>query len=85
MKAESVQAGNAVRDPAKYRPNALRNIEKFNEAVLFFRQHGHKWETSMVKGVMLTFIREIKTPEAFQNWMFRTQTIHRNLEPVQET
>ena len=85
MKAESVEAGHAVRDPARYRPSALRYIEKFNEAVLHFRNNGHKWETSMVKGIMLTFIREINTPEAFQKWMFKTQTMHRNLEVVQES
>ena len=73
MKAESTKAGQAVRDPARYTPVVLKNIEKFNQAVEHFRTTGHTWPTSEVHTSMLTGLREINSPEAFQNWILITQ------------
>ena len=72
-----------MRDPARYRPNALRYIEKFNMAIKHFRMNGHNWETSMIHTSMLSALKEINTPYAFHRWMFRTQECHRGLELAQ--
>ena len=62
-----------MRDPARYTPVVLKNIEKFNQAVEHFRTTGHRWPTSEIHTIMLTGLAEINSPEAFQNWIFTTQ------------
>ena len=78
LTAESARASQAVRDPARYTPVVLKNIERYNQAVEHFRATGHRWPTSEIHTIMLTGLSEIKSPEAFQNWLLITQKQREN-------
>ena len=73
MVADGRQAGQSVRDPARYTPKVVQYIEKFNQAIEHFRRTGHRWPTSSFHSTMLMGIKEIHSPEAFQNWILRSQ------------
>ena len=62
-----------MRDPTRYTPVVLKHVEKFNQAIEHFRVSGYKWPTSAIHTTMLTGLAEIHSPEAFQNWVFKTQ------------
>ena len=62
-----------MRDPARYTSKVVQNIEKFNQAIEHFRRTGHRWPTSTIHTTMLTALKDIQSPEAFQRWILRSQ------------
>ena len=80
LKAESIRACQSVKDPERYRPKVVRNVEKFNQAIEHFRQNGQNWPRSKVFGSMITEIPRMQSYEDFERWILRTQKQYMQLE-----
>lgn len=77
---ESQRAGTSVKDPLRYKPDVVRHIERFNQAVEHFRNVGHKWPKSAIQGTKLTDIKFMDRYEQFETWMFHTQKQYQGLD-----
>ena len=84
MQADSDLANQAVRDPSRYKPDMLRDIEVFNKAVAHFRRNGHSWPKSPIHGTMQTSLHSMASYDQFEEWIFKTQGIYRGTETLPE-
>ena len=73
MQAASDKAGQAIRDPVKYKPDVLRSIDNFNVALEHFRKMGHNWEVSPIHETTLTSLKAIEDYHQFEAWILETQ------------
>ena len=84
LQADGEMANQSVRDPSRYKPDMVRNIEKFEKAVAHFRRNGHKWQTSIKFHGTKPALYEMHSYEQFEAWIFDTQAIYQGLEILPE-
>ena len=72
MQAASALAGQAVRDPAKYKPAVVRSIDQFNQAVEHFRRVGHQWPVSDCHSIQITGLKNMDSYPQFERWLLQT-------------
>ena len=82
MRADSNLANQAVRDRAKYKPDMVRNIEKFNKAVAHFRRNGQDWPKSEIYGTRKIALYNMTSYDQFEAWLFQTEPMYRGLETL---
>lgn len=73
MAAESQRAGTSLSDPAKYKPDVLRHVERFNQAVQHFQKKGHNWPKSQFQNGWLTQLYTKESYASFETWILHTQ------------
>ena len=84
MQADSVLAGQSIQDPSRYKPDMVKNIEKFEKAVAHFKQNGHKWPTSKIFHGTKPTLYNVQSYERFEDWLFETQATYDGLETLPE-
>ena len=84
MQADSVKAGQSIKDPLKFKPAVVRSAEQFNQLLEHFRKNGHRWPTSKIHGSMCKSLYTMTSYEQFERWIFETQRTYDGLETLPE-